>query len=616
MTVGGQTQLSVLNCNAMSQVTSLRTGVDANATGTKDATEAYGYDDTTGLLTTQTVTRTSDNQPLLNLAYGYDRGGSVGSGTSGKTGQLTHITNNLDRNKDRVYEFDALGRLTKAKGGRAADAPVANATADWTQTYSYDRYGNKTGVTASGTTVGGSNPVPTDGIATLAYDQTTNRINTSWYQYDNAGNLVKGPDANGVLRRYEYDAAGRLTVIRDDANPSNVIETYTYGADRNRLANTTSSQTTYYVWDESSVIQEYSESTGSTIPIYSKGYVYSGGSLLSTGTNSGGTEVTEFHHPDRLGTKLITNPSANSSFEQATLPFGTELVGEESGVGINQKFTSYDRSGSTGLDYALNRTYSSGHGRFTQVDPIGIEATDFEVPQSLNLFAYVNNRPTDYVDPDGQLMSIGFCAAEFSAEQCGIFGSGWIFPFWYFSGGGGGGHRPPVSNPPRPITNPSTGSNFVAGPGIWRRIIEELNPLTALDCGEFAVAAIGIATSCLSTPDSPECYKAILDSLSSLGRCLDDKGHHVLAFAVKQLDKAVQVVATVIVNSLPKQVRDPIIIGGGEGGGIDPGYRPDPGPTAKNPGKPKVLKPGNEPPVPPRSQTRRKAPVRRNGGRN
>jgi hypothetical protein len=40
----------------------------------------------------------------------------------------------------------------------------------------------------------------------------------------------------------------------------------------------------------------------------------------------------------------------------------------------------------TGLDYAVNRFYSSQQGRFAQVDPIGMAAVSLDNPQSLNLY--------------------------------------------------------------------------------------------------------------------------------------------------------------------------------------------------------------------------------------
>lgn len=53
------------------------------------------------------------------------------------------------------------------------------------------------------------------------------------------------------------------------------------------------------------------------------------------------------------------------------------------------------------IDYAVNRSYASGQGRFTSVDPIGMGAASLGNPQSLNLYAYVQNNPIDYTDPSG-----------------------------------------------------------------------------------------------------------------------------------------------------------------------------------------------------------------------
>jgi len=316
---------------------------------------------------------------------------------------LTHITNNLDRNRDHGFEFDAIGRLKKATGGGASGAPFDVAT--WTQNYSYDRYGNKTGVTSTGVT-DDSAPIPTDGLPSVSVDATTNRMTTaSGWSYDNAGNVVRGQNSSGVWQRFEYDAAGRLVKIKDDSN--NVIETYTYGADRSRLKTETSTGRTYYAWGGRSVIAEYTEASAATSPEYSKCYIYAGSRLLMTATKaSSSTETQEFQHPDRLGTKLMTNAATGTTLEQSTLPFGTPIPAESSGYS-NQLFTSYDRSASTGLDYAVNRTYSSGQGRFTQVDPIGMSSATVGNPRSNNLYAYTQNMPTDFTDPSG-LMMIAF----------------------------------------------------------------------------------------------------------------------------------------------------------------------------------------------------------------
>jgi RHS repeat-associated protein len=384
--------------NPLSQVTSLKTGAYTNNADI----EQYSYDAQTGLLTNQKVIKQNTSQTLLDLSYNYNRGNSKGS-LNGKTGQLTNIVNNLDRNKDRVYEFDTLGRLITAKGGVAAGG---SGVANWTQNYAFDRYGNRTSVSSSGVTAN-NQAVPTDGLASLSYQTTTNRINTSGYEYDLVGSQTRGQSPTGAWQRFEYDSAGRLVVVKNDSGT--VLETYTYGASRMRLITETPSQNQrkYYAWGGSSVLCEYTEALSSNVLTFAKSYIYAGSRLLSTQIWNGTVETTEFHHPDRLGTKLVTNNAANTFYEQSTLPFGTSLDAEFINTPTtNQKFTSYERSAGTGLDYAVNRSYSSGQGRFTTVDPIGAGAADIVNPQSNNLYAYVENNPIDFIDPSGLQLTI------------------------------------------------------------------------------------------------------------------------------------------------------------------------------------------------------------------
>jgi RHS repeat-associated protein len=229
------------------------------------------------------------------------------------------------------------------------------------------------------------------------YDPAINRITTSGFAYDAAGNQVRaiGPGGSSS-QRFKYDAANRLVQVLADNNTT-VLATYTYGDSNERLVADEGGLRTYYACSDSA---EYIESGGSTAPAWSKSYVYLGGRLLATLTpNGSGGEAVQYHHPDRLGTRLVTDPS-NASFEQVTLPFGTTLNAESTGA-TNRRFTSYDRSVTTGLDYANNRHYDSQQGRFTQVDPIGMGGSSLTSPQSLNLYTYCGNDPINHVDPSG-----------------------------------------------------------------------------------------------------------------------------------------------------------------------------------------------------------------------
>src|SRR5262245_21138542 len=169
--------------------------------------------------------------------------------------------------------------------------------------------------------------------------------------------------------------------------------------------------TKYFAWAGEMIIAEYEE-LGETALQWKMSYVYLGGKLLATTSRSSGTE-TRFHHPDRLGTRLVTDSLGDVVSEQLNLPFGTMLPFTQTYGGENsyqhptlsnpskKRFTSYDRSDATLLDYAVNRFYSSQQGRFTQVDPIGMSAVSLSDPQTLNMYAYCGNDPINNEDPRG-----------------------------------------------------------------------------------------------------------------------------------------------------------------------------------------------------------------------
>ncbi len=247
-----------------------------------------------------------------------------------------------------------------------------------------------------------SSQIPRDGHASLSYDVAGNRITTSGFEYDKAGNQVRALVPGGTgSQRFRYDAANRLVQVRTDDN-NTVIASYTYGNSNERLIAEEGTLRTYYFGGGGTTIAEYSEMGGSTTPAWSKSYVYLGSRLLSTLTpNVSGGESIEYHHPDRLGTRLVTNAQDTSFSEQVTLPFGTALGAESSGTPSNRRFTSYDRSDTTKLDYAVNRHYDPQQGRFTQVDPIRMKSVDLTSPQTLNLYAYCTNDPINHTDPTG-----------------------------------------------------------------------------------------------------------------------------------------------------------------------------------------------------------------------
>jgi len=65
-----------------------------------------------------------------------------------------------------------------------------------------------------------------------------------------------------------------------------------------------------------------------------------------------------------------------------------------------EKFGTYFRD-AVGLDYADQRYYAPGTGRFMTPDPSGADAADSSDPTSWNMYAYVNGDPINLTDPEG-----------------------------------------------------------------------------------------------------------------------------------------------------------------------------------------------------------------------
>jgi len=124
-------------------------------------------------------------------------------------------------------------------------------------------------------------------------------------------------------------------------------------------------------------------------------------------------EYVVFHHHDALANTAVTT-GANGEvlwFEQ-TEPYGKTLGRRNvrgSGLAVDPfheeegrsrpGYTGHVRDGASGMTYMQARHYSPDLGRFLSNDPIGV---DFGNPQSFNRYAYANNNPYRYVDPDGR----------------------------------------------------------------------------------------------------------------------------------------------------------------------------------------------------------------------
>src|SRR5262249_33710325 len=225
----------------------------------------------------------------------------------------------------------------------------------------------------------------------------TNRIshvfNTNWAGCDSVGGFGARYDAAGNMSYAgaspcQYDCDSRVAKV--SPGQSGEID-YFYDAANRRVKSVGPTTTTYYIWEGGQVIAEYTN-----------------GAATGTGL--------KFYHPDLLSTRMTTG-STGVIGTQDNLPFGDDLdpVGRVSGNVEKHRFTNYERD-SDGTDYAINRQYSRGIGRFRQPDPWpgGIGN-----PQSFNRYAYAMGNPVNLADPSGLFPIIPSNSIFFDASLSG-----------------------------------------------------------------------------------------------------------------------------------------------------------------------------------------------------
>jgi RHS repeat-associated protein len=229
--------------------------------------------------------------------------------------------------------------------------------------------------------------------------------------------------------RYLYDGEGRICATQ--SLYTGTIIGYIYDAEGTRVAKGTLSgfdcgstftETNWYVLGLSGeqLTEESNEATGGTGPLkWAHTNVYATGELIATYDIAG----LHFQLNDWLGTRRVeTDYAGNVQENCASLPFGdgaTNCVGP-----TEQFFTGKERDTESGLDYFGARYYGSTGGRFMTPDPGWMFATKISNPQSLNLYAYVQNLPLTSVDPNGYESFSSACMNEIADGNRNFDGPG------------------------------------------------------------------------------------------------------------------------------------------------------------------------------------------------
>jgi RHS repeat-associated protein len=297
------------------------------------------------------------NSNYLNSRYSYDG-----------VGNLTGISDSVDSSYTRSFGYDELDRLVQI-------------STPWERgSISYDGAGNIQSQTL--------------GNLGLYYSYSGNRLVTlsgfraTNHGYDAYGNINF---AQGVT--YTYDDVPNLRCVNCDQAGTNKIE-YSYDATNQRAKVVKRGQTHYEMYNaRGELVLQSAPGRRQTE------HIYLGGKRIAQLVREGNVQTPSYLHNDLSGTpQMATDSNGQQLWKESYLPFGERLryqVGDEQNA---LWFAGKPRDWDTGLSYFGARYYDPLVGRFTGMDPAEVDPENLH---SFNRYAYGNNNPYRYVDPDG-----------------------------------------------------------------------------------------------------------------------------------------------------------------------------------------------------------------------
>jgi RHS repeat-associated protein len=255
---------------------------------------------------------------------------------------------------------------------------------------------------------------------------------TVTYSYNGDGSLARKTDAKGQWIDYGYDAKGNVTATPALALSYDVEnrlveanqEHYGYGPGNQRVWKQwpDGHEEVYFWGPDGRKLGSYRPTESWTgnegdphIFVFQtvQNYLYFAGQLVGESAAPQCTEREEgecIHWVlspvsgialDRLGSvRARTRPWMQPPYNllrSSYYPYGEERQTTEQD---RDKFATYHRDSTTGLDYASQRYYSSLTGRFLTPDPY-LSTTCRVNPQAWNRYAYVHGDPVNFYDPSG-----------------------------------------------------------------------------------------------------------------------------------------------------------------------------------------------------------------------
>lgn len=105
------------------------------------------------------------------------------------------------------------------------------------------------------------------------------------------------------------------------------------------------------------------------------------------------------YHLDALGSPVAASDTqGNIKWRETYHPYGEKILNEAPAQANERWYTGHPHDDDTGLTYTGARYYDPVIGRFFAIDPKEFSADDVRL---FNRYAYANNNPYAFVDPDG-----------------------------------------------------------------------------------------------------------------------------------------------------------------------------------------------------------------------
>jgi len=292
----------------------------------------------------------SQNKPILVRKYSYDLAGNLQ--------QIDDI-----KQGPKLFSYDPLDRLKVVAGMDS-------------EQFDFDPAGNIVNQTNNST----STNTTSSNSGGLVQGNRLKVFQDYRFEYDDVGNLIQEKKGSKTSR-FTYNAQNQLLTVEKDSQQFE----YQYDPLGRRIQKKDAFGETTYLWDGDTLISEERNNLQTT-------YINEPGSFVPLCQVRNNTIF--YYHNDHIGTpQALTDVRGEVVWQARYKVYGNIVSYDVEEVENNLRFQGQYFDKETGLHYNRHRYYHPVIGRFTTVDPIGLEGGN-------NNYQYAPN-PVTWVDPLG-----------------------------------------------------------------------------------------------------------------------------------------------------------------------------------------------------------------------